>query len=343
MSAPVSPSVVSAAAVRAELAIEADDVCKRFGRVEALRGARLHVPRGTVFALIGTNGAGKTTLFSILCGFLRADRGSIRVLGGPPSATRLRGRLLALPQDAVLSKEMSVREHLEFLAQLQGLSAARARSETDRVLELFALHELAGRKAGALSHGQNKRVGVAQAFLGEPELILLDEPTAGLDPRNAHELRQAIVRERGRRTVLVSSHNLQELEAICDEAAFIERGLTVEGGRLAELTSQNREVTVWLGRLAVDSPLLASLPALVAQKLVGAEAQLVPVADGARPALRVRFLPSQVDGASSSEDAADEAVSRLLRLLLDAGCRIAEVQKGKSLEQRYLESTTGRS
>lgn len=328
------------------LAIRAEGVHKRFGRIEALRGAALHVPKGTVFALIGTNGAGKTTLFSILCGFLRADRGEVEVLGGPPASPRLRGRLLALPQDAVLSREMTVREHLEFLAQLQGMTPDRAQRDTERVLSLFALQDLGGRRAGALSHGQGKRVGVAQAFLGDPELILLDEPTAGLDPRNAHELRQAIVSERGRRTVVVSSHNLQELEAICDEAAFIERGQTVDGGRLSELTSQDREVTVYLGKADAGTPLLTRLPALLSEGLPGAEAQLLPADLSGRPTLRVRFNPATAASATGSPTPpadSDEATSALLRVLLAAGARISEVQKGKSLEQRYLETTAGRS
>lgn len=330
-----------AAASERDWAIRADDVHKRFGAVQALRGAKLHVPRGTVFALIGTNGAGKTTLFSILCGFLRADRGSIDVLGGAPQPERLRGRLLALPQDAILSREMAVRDHLEFLAQLQGMTAAQARSDAARVLELFGLHDLAERRAGALSHGQGKRVGVAQAFLGDPELILLDEPTAGLDPRNAHELRQAIVSERGRRTVVVSSHNLQELEAICDEAAFIERGVTVDGGRVADLTGQEREVTIVLGRPrgdgAADRALYGELPARVAAGFAGSQAQLRDAgpADDGRPALRVRLpAPTGTEGAD-----ADGAISDVLRLLLGAGVRISEVHKGKSLEQHYLEAT----
>lgn len=308
-------------ATTAKLAVCASDVHKSFGRVQALRGAQLKVPQGTVFALIGTNGAGKTTLFSILCGFIRADRGLLEVLGGPPSPERLKGRLLALPQDAVLSREMTLREHLSFLAQLQGLPPPRARTEVERVLELLGLSDLGDRRAGTLSHGQSKRVGVAQAFLGDPELILLDEPTAGLDPRNAHELRQAIVAERSRRTVVVSSHNLQELEAICDEVAFIERGITVDGGNLAELTNQNREVTVTLGRGPVPLPLLA-------QKLPEMEATF----DEARRALRVRF-------AAQPDRDADQAISQLLRVLLDGGALISEVQKGKTLEQRYLEST----
>ena len=309
---------------RRDLAIDAEDVHKRFGRVEALRGARLQVPRGSVFALVGTNGAGKTTLFSILCGFLRADRGTLAVLGGPPGPARLKGRLLALPQDAVLSREMTLREHLQFLGRLQGLSAQRARSEGERVMQLLGLADLGDRRAGTLSHGQNKRVGVAQAFLGDPELILLDEPTAGLDPRNAHELRQAIVAERGKRTVVISSHNLQELEAICDEVAFIERGVTIDGGRLADLTSQDREVTVILGQGQVPLPLLAT-------ELPEAEVTF----EEARRALRVRFA------AQPGRDP-DVAITQLLRLLIEAGALISEVQKGKSLEQRYLESTAAR-
>ena len=186
-------------------------VHKRFGSVHALRGVDLRVPRGSIFALIGPNGAGKTTLFSVVCGFLRADQGQVAVLDGPPDPARFKGRLGALPQDAMLGRELTVREHAVFLARLQGMSKETAVREAERVLAIVDLGELAGRRAGTLSHGQVKRVGVAQAFLGDPELILLDEPTAGLDPRHAHDLREAIRNHRGQRTIVVSSHNLQEL------------------------------------------------------------------------------------------------------------------------------------
>ena len=186
----------------------------------------------------------------------------------------------------MLSREMTVREHLEFLAQLPGHDA-RSGPARYRARAVAVCPAGPGRPAGwALSHGQGKRVGVAQAFLGDPELILLDEPTAGLDPRNAHELRQAIVSERGRRTVVVSSHNLQELEAICDEAAFIERGQTVDGGRLSELTSQDREVTVYLGKADAGTPLLTRQTGPSFRGLPGAEAQLLPADLGGRPTLR---------------------------------------------------------
>ncbi len=296
-------------------------VHKRFGSVHALRGVDLHVPTGSIFALIGPNGAGKTTLFSVVCGFLRADSGSIDVLGGPPDPLRLKNRLGALPQDAMLGRELTVREHLHFLGRLQGMSPETAAREADRVLAIVDLTELADRRAGTLSHGQVKRVGVAQAFLGDPALILLDEPTAGLDPRHAHDLREAIRGHRGARTIVVSSHNLQELEAICDEAAFIEKGETVESGKVAALTAQDAEIFVVLapGPEPVDS-VRAALPDARVEW------------DAARRVLRVSFQPT-------AGRVAEDIIAAVLRELLAQGARISGLGKGRSLEQRYLDAT----
>jgi ABC-type multidrug transport system ATPase subunit len=296
-------------------------VHKRFGSVHALRGVDLAVPTGSIFALIGPNGAGKTTLFSVVCGFLRADSGSVDVLGGPPDPLRLKGRLGALPQDAMLGRELTVREHLHFLGRLQGMSPETAAREADRVIAIVDLTELAERRAGTLSHGQVKRVGVAQAFLGDPALILLDEPTAGLDPRHAHDLREAIRSQRGQRTIVVSSHNLQELEAICDEAAFIEKGETVEAGKVAALTAQDAEIFVVLapGPEPFD---------LVRGKLPDARVEW----DAPRRVLRVAFHPAE-------GRVAEDIIAVVLRELLAQGARISGVGKGRSLEQRYLDAT----
>ncbi|HEY8375517.1 MAG TPA: ABC transporter ATP-binding protein [Nannocystis sp.] len=296
-------------------------VHKRFGAVHALRGVDLHVPRGSIFALIGPNGAGKTTLFSVVCGFIRADRGQVTVLDGSPDPTRLKGRLGALPQDAMLGRELTVREHLTFLARLQGMSQETAVRESERVLQIVDLGDLAEQRAGTLSHGQLKRVGVAQAFLGDPELILLDEPTAGLDPRHAHDLREAIRSHRGRRTIVVSSHNLQELEAICDEAAFLDRGTTVTAGAVAALTAQDAEIFVVLapGPEPID---------LLRARLPDTQVQWDP----ARRVLRVSFQPGP-------DRAAEDVIATVLRELLAQDARISGVGKGRSLEQRYLETT----
>lgn len=300
-------------------ALDLAAVHKRFGSVHALRGVDLRAPVGSILALIGPNGAGKTTLFSVVCGFLRADAGRVEILGGAPDPSRLKGRLGALPQDALLGRELTVREHLHFLAQLQGMTSAEAQRDTDRVLDLVDLRDLAQRRAGALSHGQVKRVGVAQAFLGAPELILLDEPTAGLDPRHAHDLRQAILAQRGERTVVVSSHNLQELEQICDQAAFLDQGKTVASGDVAAMTAQDAEIFV----------ILAPGPephAELQRHLQGAEVTWDPQ----RRLLRVAFHPTP-------ERDAESVIAEVLSHLLAARARISGLGKGRSLEQRYLE------
>ncbi len=301
------------------LAIHLEQVHKRYGNVLALRGADLRVPHGAIFALIGPNGAGKTTLFGLCCGYLRADRGRVEILGGAPEPTRLKGRLGALPQDALLGRDISVREHLVFLGRLQGMDLQTATSEAARVLALVDLGELADRRAGALSHGQVKRVGVAQAFLGAPDLILLDEPTAGLDPRHAHDLRELIRGQRGKQTIVVSSHNLQELEAICDEAAFMEKGVTIESGAVAQLTARDAEIHVQLapGPEPLDE-LRAHVPALAITW------------DPVKRTLRVRFQPA-------ADRDAEDVIAEVLRVLLGHGARISALGKGRSLEQRYLE------
>jgi ABC-2 type transport system ATP-binding protein len=305
----------------ADAALQLHQAKKRFGDVHALRGVDLTVPRGSVFALIGPNGAGKTTLFGLCCGYLQADSGRVEVLGGPPDPLRLKGRMSALPQDALLGRDISVREHLVFLARLQGMDRAAAERDAARALAQVDLGELAERRAGALSHGQIKRVGVAQALLGEPELILLDEPTAGLDPRHAHDLRELIREQRGKRTVVVSSHNLQELEAICDEAAFIEKGATIEAGAVAALTGQDGEIHV----------LLAAGPEPPHDLHTRVPAEQVHW-DPAKRALRVRFQPTPTR-------VAEDVIAEVLHELLACGARISAVGKGRSLEQRYLEQT----
>src|SRR5688572_15463153 len=213
-------------------ALRFSEVRKRFGAIEALRGLSLEVPRGSLFGLIGPNGAGKTTAFSIACGFLSADAGEVSILdSGPFHPSRLKGRMTALPQDAMLGAETRCLEHLDFYGRLQGLTAAEARRQGERLLEEVGLADRRNAKARTLSHGMLRRLTVAQALLGQPELILLDEPTSGLDPRHAHELRDLLRRtRRDGRTMVISSHNLPELEALCDHVAFIDRGVAVAAG-----------------------------------------------------------------------------------------------------------------
>ncbi|MEM7678189.1 MAG: ABC transporter ATP-binding protein, partial [Myxococcota bacterium] len=190
-------------------AIELNRVTKRFGRVEAVKNLTLSVPEGSLFGLIGPNGAGKTTTFGLLSGFLQPTEGQVFVRGqqlrpGRPPV----GQVLALPQDAGLPGRQRVAGCLVHLGRLGGLSAADARVSAARALERVGLADLAERRVNQLSHGQRRRVGIASTLVGRDEVIVLDEPTAGLDPRTALELRSLIKELHADRTVVLSSHDL---------------------------------------------------------------------------------------------------------------------------------------
>jgi ABC-2 type transport system ATP-binding protein len=234
-----------------EQAIRAVGLTKRFQSKAAVDSVTLSIAVGSVYGLIGPNGAGKTTTFSMLAGYLRPTEGSVEVLGFAPSAVdALRARLGVLPQDAVLPPSDTVGELLIHLARIQGLPQNRALEASHVALDEVAGGAWWGQRCSSLSHGMAKRVALAQALLGGPEVVLLDEPTAGLDPRVAWEMRQLIKAKtdaRGRRrTIVISSHNLQELEEICDGAAILDRGRLVASGTMAELTAANEEVRIEL-------------------------------------------------------------------------------------------------
>jgi ABC-type multidrug transport system ATPase subunit len=303
-----------------DAALRLSAVGKNYGRIRALDGLNLVVPRGSVFGLVGPNGAGKTSTFSIACGWLRADQGEVDVLGeGAFDAARHRGRVTALPQDSALGRDMTVVEQLTYLGRLQGIGGREIRSEVDRILTLVQLTDRARDRVRTLSHGMLRRVGIGQAFLGDPELVLLDEPTNGLDPRQAHGIREFVASQRGTRTIVVSSHNLHEIETVCDHVALIDRGRVVMAGPISEVTGRNDEVRVVLADGPV--PLAAVRAALPGDTVDWDEATRV---------LRLRFQekPSR---------AAEDVTGAALRALLDAGARISTVGRGQSLERKYLE------
>ena len=204
--------------------IECRSLGKSYGSNRALDGVGFSLDAGDVAALVGPNGAGKTTLLSILCGYLRPDEGSLQLFGAAPGAAILNGRIGALPQDAQLDPRFAIAHQLTLYARLQGMSAAAARQEARRVLARVQLDEVLDEKPAALSHGMRKRVSIAQALIGDPELILLDEPTAGLDPANARNVRQLVTELGEQTTVIISSHNLDELERLCNKVLLLQHG-----------------------------------------------------------------------------------------------------------------------
>jgi ABC-2 type transport system ATP-binding protein len=295
-----------------------------FGGTRALDGIDLALEAGAPIGLVGPNGAGKTTFFSVLCGFLRPTRGTVEVLGRPPLHRDLHGRVAILPQDAHFLKGVPVQSQLAMLAELQGFSAAAARAEAARVLKLVLLGDAARKTPETMSHGMLKRISIAQAFLGAPELVLLDEPTAGLDPATASEMKNLIRSLDKERTFVVSSHNLQDIEELCGTVVILDHGKIIEHRKVSELVGRTSCLTF---RLEADPP-----QAIVA-KLSGVA--LVTRVELGRPGerrLAVHFRDEGEGGASSTQMA-------VLQALTAAGVGMIEMTRGQSLQDKVIEMT----
>lgn len=205
--------------------ISCHNVNKSYGSKQALNRVSFDIASGQAVALVGPNGAGKTTLFSLLCGYIAPTDGEITILGHSPGSRPLLGKVSALPQDARLDPNLTVQAQLILFAQLQGFSKNGAQAECQRVLDLVSLSDVAKQKPLSLSHGMSKRISIAQALIGSPQLVLLDEPTAGLDPANAKAIRELVRAHSNETTFVISSHNLDELEKLCDKVLYLDQGM----------------------------------------------------------------------------------------------------------------------
>ena len=230
-------------------ALETRNLVKRYGRRRVLDGFTLAVPRGAVLGLVGANGAGKTTWMMTVAGLLRPASGTIDILGGGPfNAAVHAGRLALLPQDSELPLEATPTGLFYRFGRLQGLSAEAARRSAVEVLKAVNLADRAKSSIRSLSHGMRTRVRVAQCFLGNPELVLLDEPLNGLDPLEADRLRRFLRSRAGNQTIIISSHNLHDVEQLCTHVAFVENGRVTRMDTLSELTRGRSLESVFLGQ-----------------------------------------------------------------------------------------------
>jgi ABC-type multidrug transport system ATPase subunit len=297
-----------------------------YGAAEVLRGLDLTVPRGSTLGFVGPNGAGKTTTFSIIAGFLRPRVGSAQVLGGSVQDIRhIKGRLSILPQDASLITDVGILRQLVFFAELLGFDGPRAEAEAMRVLELVGLAEHVRKHPGHLSHGMAKRAGLAQAFLGNPEVVLLDEPTAGLDPFAAKQIRDLVRSMRGERTLVVSSHNLAEIQDLCTDVALIHQGQILQQGDIGTFTRRQNQLKVQILNGHPPVTFFQGIEALPGVAHVMFEPQPM--------LLTVRLK----DDAPPAEDIIKEIVGRVFALNLSIG----EIQRGTSLEDVFMSLTKG--
>ncbi len=300
-------------------AIETLDLVKRYGARRALDGLSLAVPRFAVLGLIGPNGAGKTTWMMSVAGFLHLSSGSVNLLGGGPFDPAVHGgRITILPQDSELPLESRPLELLTHYGRLQGLARPEAARSATAMLNEVHLGDRLNAPIRSLSHGMRKRVMIAQCFIGYPEVVLLDEPLSGLDPREVAHMRSFLTRRRGRQTLVISSHNLHDIEVMCDHVAFIEKGRTVRIATLEEVVGKASTLVYQVTAEPADHDALAT-----------AVPEAALAFDAAASALLCRYDPALTT---------PEAINRRLLPALLAQCGVTTVTRGASLETEYLKN-----
>ncbi len=236
------------ASTEAAPVVVAQSLVKRYGPVVALQDLSLEIRRGEVFGLLGPNGSGKTTFIRMLAGYLAPTRGRLLVSGLDVvhDALQARRRLGYVPEAAPLYGHMQVREFLAFMGRLRGLSAAELKVAVERVVERLSLGDVLRKPTRALSRGYRQRVAIAQALIHDPEIVVLDEPTNGLDPRQIIEVRELVRSLAGTHTVIMSSHILTEVGRVADRVAILLDGKL----RGVRTTAETPDLEDWFLSLA---------------------------------------------------------------------------------------------
>ena len=310
--------------------VEVSHLSKNYGSHPAIRDLTFSVADGQVYGLLGPNGAGKSTIMNILTGYLAPTGGEVKVAGFslPEQAQQAKACVGYLPEQPPLYPEMTVQEYLDFAAELKGVKKARRREQVQQAARRTGLDQVMPRLIRSLSKGYRQRVGIAQALLGAPQLIILDEPTVGLDPAQVIEIRR-LIRELGKsHTVILSSHILSEVQAVCSQVLILSKGHLVAVGAPEQLAE----------KLNPGSRLRATV-------LGGGQTVLKAV--GSIPGIRKVEIESEADGqvtfTAESADASDRR-AEVSRALSQAGCTVlALAAENRTLEEVFLALTENES
>ena len=311
--------------------IELCNVTKRYGTVEAVSGLSFSAPDGQIVGLLGQNGAGKTTTLNMLTGYFPPTSGEVRVDGmdmlqDPRACKRHIGYL---PEKPPLYDEMTVTAYLKFVCELREVKREAIAQHVQHIAATCGLTEVAGRLVGHLSKGYRQRVGIAQALCGDPDVLVLDEPTVGLDPKQVREIRE-LIRQLGKtHTVIFSSHLLPEIQQLCDRVVILHKGKLVQEAPMSELTGGDGETL--------------RLRATIAMK----ERLLVPALNSLECVRRVKVLPTpNADYTELELDCVKEtergiAQAQLFRLLAGLDAPLMQLTPVRdTLEEVFLRATT---
>ncbi len=309
--------------------VKIEHLSKRFGTLKAVDDVTFSVPKGEVLGFLGPNGAGKSTTMRMITGFLTPDSGSVQVGGdnvasNPVGAKR---RIGYLPEGAPLYGDMTPRAFLRFIAEIRGFRGSACDQAVDAVVRKVSLSAALEKPIDTLSKGFKRRVGLAQAIIHDPEVLVLDEPTDGLDPNQKHEVRTLIRSMSQEKAIILSTHILEEVEAVCSRAIIISAGRVVSDGTPAELVARSRmhnAISISIRAAGVDGMVEAinQIPGVASVEVLDAEDE------------RVRLQVYPVDNASLAAP-----VSQLAR---EKGWAVEElhVERGR-LDEVFREITSG--
>lgn len=307
--------------------IELERATKKYGAIYGLRDVTVRIGRGETVGLLGRNGAGKTTALNLITGYFPPTEGTVRIGGMDmlESARECRRMIGYLPERPPLYDEMTTEEYLRFVCELREVTAKAIPAHVDEILTLCGLQEMRGRLLGHMSKGYRQRAGIAQALCGSPEILIFDEPTVGLDPKQTVEIRELIRRLQADHTVVFSSHILSEVQQLCS------RVIILDGGRMVRDFDRNEPET---GTLRIRL------------KIAGEEEAVMRRLQHLDPDIRAELLPREENGVTEARlampDGGDSGApaDRVFRLLAGAGLPVRMMKPEKeTLEEVFLRET----